>query len=52
MTNGDIGGGGSKIWHFYGDVTFEWPKREQIAEQIALAAVFYCTLDKFLFSLG
>ena len=24
-TNGDIGGKGSKIWHFHGDVIFEWP---------------------------
>ena len=24
LTNGDIGGVGSKIWHFCGDVIFEW----------------------------
>ena len=28
VSNGDIGGGGSKIWHFYGDVIFEWPLKE------------------------
>ena len=26
--NGDIGGGGSKIWHFRGDIIFEWPLKE------------------------
>ena len=25
VTNGDIEGGGYKIWHFCGDVIFEWP---------------------------
>ena len=25
VTNDDIGGRGSKIWHFGDDVNFEWP---------------------------
>ena len=25
VTNGGIGGEGSKIWHFSSDVIFEWP---------------------------
>ena len=24
VTNNSMGGGGSKIWHFRGDVIFEW----------------------------
>ena len=27
VTNGDIGGRKSKIWHFRGDIIFEWPLR-------------------------
>ena len=27
VTNSDIGGRGSKIWHFCGDVIFKWPLR-------------------------
>ena len=25
LTNDDIGGEGSKTWHFFGDLIFEWP---------------------------
>ena len=28
VTNCDIGGGGSKAWHFHGDVIFEWALSE------------------------
>ena len=28
VTNGDIGGGESKIWHFCGDVVLEWLLKE------------------------
>ena len=36
VTNGDIGGEGGGIWHFFGDVFFEgplkniWPWRDKI----------------------
>ena len=32
VTNGNIGAeGGPKIWHFCGDIIFEWPLRRAIA---------------------
>ena len=30
VTNGDAGGGGSKIWQFRGDIIFEWSLSKSI----------------------